>query len=143
MPKQQPKKYLKTNPPQPAKGKSIVFFDGGCSLCRREIAHYRRLPGADGLHWIDITQTHAVAANCGLDRETAMARFHVLDESGQWQTGAWGFAELWSKLPGYRWLASTLRALHLLPLLDRVYTLFARWRFRHRCSDGACNTSGF
>ena len=123
-------------------GNPVVFFDGACSLYRREIAHYRGLRGADSLNWIDITQSRALMVNYDLDPEIAMARFHVLDASGHWQTGAWGFAELWSHLPGYRWFAKALRTLHLLPILDRGYTLFARWRLRHRCSDGACNSAG-
>lgn len=77
----------------------------------------------------------------GLNREAAMARLHVLDAKGQWQTGMWGFAELWAHLPGYRQLGGILRALHLLPLLDRIYTLFARWRLRQRCTEGVCSAS--
>ena len=136
---QQPTDYTYS---QRGDGRPIVFFDGACPLCRREIAHYKRLSGADCLNWIDITQSRALMFNYDLDPETAMARFHVLDASGHWQTGAWGFAELWSHLPGYRWFASALRTLHLLPLLDRGYTMFARWRLRHRCSDRACNSAG-
>lgn len=78
----------------------------------------------------------------GLCRESAMARFHVLNAEGKWKTGAWGFAELWSHLSGFRLLAAALRKLRLLSLLDRAYTLFARWRFGNRCSDRACDFAG-
>ena len=115
-----------------------VFFDGQCPLCRREIAHYRRLRGADTLHWIDITQNENALAEYGLQRKVAMARFHVRDAAGNWQTGAWGFAELWSHLPAYRWLARSLRTLRLLPLLDRAYSSFARWRVRRSCNTKTC-----
>ena len=27
----------------------MVFYDGGCPLCRREIAHYRRIDSAERL----------------------------------------------------------------------------------------------
>ena len=130
-----------SNTPNPATVKPVVFFDGECPLCRREISHYRRLSGAERLDWIDITLTHEFTADYGLSREAAMARFHMLDVSGQWQTGMWGFAELWSYLPGYKRLASFLRALHLLPALDRFYTLFAHWRLGRRCSEGVCNVT--
>ena len=117
---------------------ATVFYDGACPLCRREIAHYRRLRGADRLAWIDIARANAPLATYGLSRERAMARFHVRDAAGRWQTGAYGFAELWSHLPAYRWLARTLRSLQLLPLLDRVYVRFARWRLRRACDDRTC-----
>lgn len=33
------------------KGVATVFYDGSCPLCSREIAHYRRLRGAESLKW--------------------------------------------------------------------------------------------
>ena len=119
---------------------ATVFYDGACPMCRREIAHYRRLRGAERVLWIDIARADAPLASYGLSREAAMARLHVRDTAGHWQTGAFGFAELWSHLPGYRWLARTLRLLRLLPLLDRVYRRFARWRMRRACDDRTCGS---
>ena len=119
---------------------ATVFYDGACPLCRREIAHYRRLRGAERLAWIDVASVNAPLATYGLSRERAMARFHVRDAAGRWQTGAFGFAELWSHLPAYRWLARTLRSLRLLPLLDRAYIRVARWRLRRACDERSCGS---
>ena len=127
----------------PATARPVVFFDGACPLCRREIAHFRRLRGAQRLRWVDIARDPGTLAAYGLDPAAAMARFHVLDGRGHWQTGAWGFAELWSHLPAYRWLARAIRLLHLLPLLDLGYTKFARWRVRPRCRAGTCKPDGY
>lgn len=120
----------------------VVFYDGACPLCSREVAHYRRQRGADRLEWVDVTRDETRLAAYGLQRETVMARFHVLDATGRWQTGAWGFAEIWSHLPAYRWLAHMLCLLRLLPLLDRAYAHFARWRMRRRCTTGTCDPLG-
>lgn len=117
---------------------AIVFYDGGCPLCRREIAHYRRRRGADRLMWIDITRDAATLAANGLREEDAMARFHVRDATGAWHTGAHGFVELWSHLPAYSWLARLLRSLRLTPVLDAAYDRFARWRLRRRCNSDQC-----
>lgn len=122
--------------------KPIVFFDGGCPLCRREINHYRRMRSAENLTWIDISHPESGLEHYGLDLQLAMRRFHVLDANGNWQTGAFGFAEMWSKLSGYRLLAAVLRFFHLLPLLDFFYVKFAGWRLQRRCDEGACVTSG-
>ena len=128
--------------PDPSDRAATIFFDGGCPLCLREIRHYRRRPGASNMLWIDISQdTDALAAH-GLTRDQAMARFHVRDAVGRWHTGAWAFAELWSHLPAYRWLAGLLRGLNLLPALDRAYTGFARWRLRRRCLSDSCERPG-
>lgn len=117
---------------------ATVFYDGACSLCAREIAHYRRRHGAERLKWIDISDDRATLERYGLDYETAMARLHVLDASGKWQTGAWGFAAIWSELRAYRWLAVILRRSRALPWLDRAYAYFARWRLKRSCDAGHC-----
>lgn len=122
--------------------KPVVFYDGSCPLCMREIGHYLKLESALKLDWVDISRSQGLLAQFGIDYPTAMARFHVLDAHKQWQTGAYGFAEMWSHLAGYRWLARLLRTLKLLPLLDALYVQFARWRLKHRCPSDSCSTKG-
>lgn len=119
----------------------VVFYDGGCPLCRREIDHYRALPGAERLEWVDIFGDRARLAVVGLGFEAALQRFHVLDADGRWQTGAYGFAVIWAHLPRYRRFARSLQRLHLLPLLDALYGPWARWRLRRRCAEGACSAT--
>lgn len=116
----------------------LVLFDGGCPLCSREIRHYRRLRGAERIDWLDISGADAPLPVDGIDRATAMARFHVRDRDGRWHQGAFGFAELWSHLRGYRHLSRLLRMTRLLPLVDRLYDRFARWRVRDRCTSDTC-----
>ena len=127
------------SPARPSR-KPVVFFDGGCSMCSREIAHYRKRRGADRIRWVDISGADSAISQYDLSRSAAMARFHVLDINGCWQIGAWGFAELWSHLPAYRWLAHTVRSLRVLPILDVAYNRFARWRLRKRCINDSCGT---
>lgn len=120
----------------------LVLFDGACPMCSREVAHYRRVRGADQVQWLDVANHADALPIDGIDRATAMARFHVRDRDGQWQTGAYGFAELWSHLRGYRVLSRIVSTLHLLPMLDAAYTRFARWRLRRQCDTGTCSTGG-
>lgn len=115
-----------------------VFFDGSCPLCRREIARYRRSRYAYRLAWVDLSSDQVTLEVNGLSRQQAMERLHVLDAAGNWQIGAWAFAELWSHLPRYRIFSSLLRRTGLLPPLDRLYNAFARWRSRRRCESIAC-----
>ena len=115
-----------------------VCYDGQCPLCRREIAHYRRLRGAERLEWVDIGREDARLPAGGPTRAEAMARMHVQDASGNWHTGAWAFAEMWSHLPIYRRLAGFLHITRTLPVLDRAYSVFAHWRMQRRCDPAAC-----
>jgi predicted DCC family thiol-disulfide oxidoreductase YuxK len=43
---------------------------------------------------------------------------------------------VWQELPGYRHLATVLKKLHLVGLVNRAYLVFARLRFRSRCKQG-------
>jgi predicted DCC family thiol-disulfide oxidoreductase YuxK len=118
----------------------VVFFDGGCPLCRREIAHYRRMDSAKRLHWVDAVNEPETLAEHGLPLERAMAELHVLDAAGRWQQGVDAFLVIWQHLPAYRWLAKLVTVLGLRRPLGFVYRHFAAWRYRQRCETGSCTT---
>lgn len=111
---------------------TLMFYDGGCPICSREVSHYRRLDVADRIQWIDITQGQTLLAAFGISSEMAMERLYVLYRDGRLLSGAYAFAAIWSELPYYRGLAKILRIPGMLAALDRVYQIFARWRFRRR-----------
>lgn len=114
-----------------------VLYDGGCPLCRREIAHYQQLTPRRPVHWIDIDADPSACESLGIARESAMARFHVLEES-RIHTGAEAFVVLWSALPGWHLFATLARRLRALPLMERGYVWFARRRWQKRCQDDRC-----
>ncbi len=89
-----------------------VWFDGGCPLCRREIALFRRLDRRGAICFEDIsTQT----AGCPVDRAQLLARFHAQERGQPIVSGAAAFAAMWraipllrplgelARLPGFRW----------------------------------------
>lgn len=130
-----------TRPPAtggPARPPATVYYDGGCPLCAREIAHYRRRRSAPGaLVWIDAAQDDAALAAAGLSREAAMRRFHVrVGET--WQIGVPGFVALWERIPAYRWLAVLVRTLRLQAPLQWLYRRFAERRYARRCGGDRC-----
>jgi predicted DCC family thiol-disulfide oxidoreductase YuxK len=116
----------------------VVFYDGGCPLCRREIAHYRRRDRRQRLDWVDVTTAAGKLERHGLNFEQAMAELHVLDEAGHWQRGIDAFLVIWDHLPAYRWLVAPASTPGLKHLLAFGYQRFAAWRYRHRCS-GSCS----
>ena len=119
-----------------------MFYDGGCPLCRREVAHYRRLDRRGRIDWVDISQDPETLAALGVTLEQAMARLHVQDRQGRLLTGVPAFAAVWDELPGYRHLARLVRALGLVPALDWGYARFARRRYARRCAEGFCAAPG-
>jgi predicted DCC family thiol-disulfide oxidoreductase YuxK len=119
----------------------LVLYDGGCPMCRREIAHYRRLPGSDAVEWCDIATLPEGHIVDGITTADAMARFHVRGVDGRWSTGASAFIVLWQQLPRYRALAWTVTKLRLERPLDAAYRRFAHWRQARRCNS-ACTPPG-
>ena len=114
----------------------VVLYDGGCPLCRREIAHYQRLDQQHRIDWLDIVAEPARLDEFGIAMTDAMQVLHVRDIEGRWHRGVAGFKVIWRELPGWRWLGKLVQLLHLTPLLDWGYRHFAARRFRARCADG-------
>ena len=125
--------------PATAAGKACVYYDGGCPLCRAEIATYQRTEGGDALRWVDAHGCDPVELGAGLDRSSALARMHVRRADGSLAQGAAAFFEIWSALPRWRWLARLARLPGILPLLDFAYSLFLRVRPLWRPAGGTAD----
>ena len=121
-----------------AMSRPIVFYDGGCPLCRREIAHYQRIDRERRIQWTDIQQQPDTLQAHGLSWQQAMQRMHVRDSDGQMVSGAAAFAALWSHIPRYHLLAVFVSLPGIHWLAEQVYSVFARRRYRSRCSDQVC-----
>jgi predicted DCC family thiol-disulfide oxidoreductase YuxK len=119
----------------------VVFFDGGCPLCRREIAHYRRIDTGQRLRWVDAVSEPGALKTHGLSLQAAMAELHVLDGNGCWRRGIDAFLVIWQQLPAYRWLAKIIITLGLRRPLAFAYRHFAAWRNRRRCGDHGCSAN--
>ncbi|MHA6316628.1 thiol-disulfide oxidoreductase DCC family protein [Altererythrobacter sp. CAU 1778] len=107
--------------------KVIVWFDGGCPLCEREIALMRRLDGRRAISFVDVAS--APNKDCPIDRTQLLARFHA-SEDGRLLSGAAAFAAMWRAIPILRPLGLAARVPFVLGLLERAYIVFLRWRPR-------------
>lgn len=119
----------------------VVFYDGDCPLCRREIAHYRRIDKGARFCWVDAAGEPNILAGYGLTLEAAMAELHVMDADGQWQRGIDAFLAIWAHLPRYRWLVWLVSFPGLHRLLSFAYRHFAVWRNRRRCNANRCQAA--
>jgi predicted DCC family thiol-disulfide oxidoreductase YuxK len=103
----------------------IVWHDGACPLCRREIALMRRLDRKGAIQFIDVTTAQDEA--CPIDRADLLARFHA-SEDGKLLSGAAAFAAMWRAIPLLRPLGMAARAPWVLGVLERGYRAFLRVR---------------
>ncbi len=103
----------------PIQHRTVVFFDGDCGLCSREIRWLRTLDRQRRVKWIDINRDMTVLKAFGVDYDTAMRRFHVLDHGGILRVGAPAFLALWSELPWLRLAARIVYITRSVALLDQ------------------------
>ncbi|MCA1925130.1 MAG: DUF393 domain-containing protein [Thiobacillus sp.] len=121
----------------PAAPRLIVYYDGGCAVCSREIGFYQRLRGADRLDWVDAARCDSAALGADLPRAAALARLHVRGTDGRLFSGARAFATLWSALPGTRILGRIAGWPGVVHVLEWGYRGFLRvrrlWRGKQQC----------
>lgn len=104
-----------------------VYFDGGCPVCRREIAWYRGRDALSPIEWVDVS-----AATCDpagdLCRGEALRVFHVRCNDGRLARGALAFALLWQRFPGLRRAGRVAAMPGVHHVLDIAYRIFLRLR---------------
>ncbi len=110
----------------------VVWHDGDCPLCRREIALMRRLDRRGAITFVDATDPDA---SCPIDRRDLLARFHAREE-GTMLSGAAAFAAMWRAIPMLRPLGLLARNGTALRLLERAYLGFLVVRPRLQAALG-------
>jgi predicted DCC family thiol-disulfide oxidoreductase YuxK len=103
-----------------------VWFDGGCPLCRREIALMRRLDRRGRICFVNIADDSA-EADCPASRSALLARFHAR-EGDRLLSGASAFAAMWRAIPVLRPFGLAARFPPVLALLELAYRGFLKVR---------------
>jgi predicted DCC family thiol-disulfide oxidoreductase YuxK len=98
----------------------LVWYDEGCSLCRREIDFMRRLDRCKVIDFVDVADEGAV---CPLDRSMLLERFHAR-ENGRVLSGAAAFAAMWRAIPALQPIGLMARIPFVLAVLERLYVDF-------------------
>jgi predicted DCC family thiol-disulfide oxidoreductase YuxK len=110
--------------------KITVFYDGKCSLCAKEIAHYKKIASEEHFYFCDITQDSELFTQLGYEVTTGLKLLHVSDSTGTMQIGLDAFITIWRELPWWKYLAwlANLPIIHYL--LSITYKKFAAWRYK-------------
>jgi predicted DCC family thiol-disulfide oxidoreductase YuxK len=106
----------------------VLYFDGACPICAREIAHYRRQPGSENLVWVDAASCPPEVLGPDLNRADALARLHLRRPDGSLVSGAAAFVGIWQGLKAWAWLGRLFASGPALRLLDVAYHAFLKVR---------------
>lgn len=126
--------------------KLMIFFDGACHLCSREMEHYKIKKHEGRLEFVDISDPLFAAEKFGLDRKQVQKFMHAKDESGRIFTGVDAFIQIWKRLPSFGLAVRLAENGFIRPIMDVGYHAFAKirpylpQRSRRLCDDGSCNT---
>ena len=104
---------------------AVVYYDAGCPLCRREIAVYQRMAGAEAVTFAD---ARSATPPEGLTRADLLARFTAIRGDGRRARGASGFAALWRALPRLARLGRIADTRVVLAVAEPAYRGFLRLR---------------
>ncbi|MFC3294301.1 thiol-disulfide oxidoreductase DCC family protein [Modicisalibacter luteus] len=117
------------NSPLDARAPITLFYDGGCPLCRRQVAWVKRRRGHDRVRFIDIRARGFDPTQWDRTCDELMGRLFALDSEGRWYAGMDSTRALYAVL-GYRgWVRlSSLPGLDMM--LDRLYLAVAKRRNR-------------
>ena len=118
-----------------------LFFDGGCPLCKREIALLRRWDRLGKIRFTDIDAPAFSATTEGKTYQELMAEMHGRLPDRTWVRGVEVFRRLYAAV-GYRRLAALSRLPILAGVLNWGYAVFAKNRLRltGRCETQVCHS---
>lgn len=118
-----------------------MFHDGGCPLCNREVALFRRLDRQRGrIRFTDIAAPDFDASRYGMTQAEFMARIKARRADGEWLDGVEVFRQLYTAV-GFGPLVQATRVPGLSHALELAYDAFARNRLRLTGRHDACSTT--
>jgi len=124
-----------------------IFYDGSCKICSAEMQGYRKRNPEKRLVFIDISDADFQPEAYGKGLEDFMAKMHVRDGDGHFESGIEAFMLIWQAFPAgspYRLLGAFVGFPGIRLLARCGYALFARYRHllpKHvsGCEDGTCH----
>ncbi|MEJ6476358.1 DUF393 domain-containing protein [Pseudoalteromonas piscicida] len=121
----------------------IVFYDGNCPLCRKEMDALKRVDHADKVELVDIHSNRFECEFTEITKQDAMEKLHAYNESGELIFGLDVTVAVWKAVGKHRWL-SLLRLPGIRWVADKAYLFFAahRMKISKLLMPSQCNIQG-
>ena len=107
-----------------------VYFDGKCSLCKKEIAYYKTIAPVNRFLWKDIASDPSHLQEINVSQQAALRRLHVLDDENNLVVGFDAFIVIWLQIKWWQLLAQLASLPILNQALNMCYNWFADWKFK-------------
>ena len=112
-----------------------VLFNDSCSICSKEINHYKS-PDNE-INWIDINDLELSTKISGKSHEDLLRRLHVIKDDKVY-SGVSAFIIMWDNIPKYRWIANLVALPGIYQfslLLYEVIALILFYKNRHQLNE--------
>ena len=112
------------------RGPVILYYDGDCPVCSKEVAAYQKLDRSRAIRWHDVS---ASEGDLGLDHVSqadALTILHARLPDGRLVTGVDAFIAVWERLSGFKSFARLARWRPVTWMLERGYAWYAPRRKR-------------
>ena len=112
-----------------------VLFNDSCSICSKEIRHYKSLD--NDINWIDINDLHLSTKLSGKSHEELIRRLHVIKDNKVY-SGVKAFTIMWRNIPRYRWIGNVVSLpiiYQLSVLLYEIIAFFLFYKNRHQLNE--------
>jgi predicted DCC family thiol-disulfide oxidoreductase YuxK len=121
--------------PEAFRNKIVVFYDGACPGCIKDMHWYQARQRADdnNVVWFDITGQEMMLHELQIDPFAAMLELHVLNQQGQVVSEIPAYQLLLNRLPGWSWIGTLIGLPGIRPILGMLYR---RWVKRRLCQAG-------
>tara|TARA_B100000900_G_scaffold340698_1_gene303576 strand:- start:407 stop:760 length:354 start_codon:yes stop_codon:yes gene_type:complete len=103
-----------------------VLFNDSCSICSKEINHYKSLD--NNIKWIDINNLDVACKISGKNHRELLKRLHVIKDDKVY-SGVRAFIIMWSNIPRYKWAANIVALPIVYHISIVIYEIIAFFLF--------------
>lgn len=121
--------------------KAIIYFDGACHLCSREINYYRELDNYKNISYVDISQKNFDYKKEGFDKQRVQQFLHVRKRNGDIVTGVDAFSYIWKVLGKFKLLRLLIDNQPTRSIAQSSYYIFSLIRPmlpKKKCTTDKC-----
>ena len=112
-----------------------VLFNDSCSICSKEINHYKSID--NNINWIDINDLKLSYQLTGKSHKELLRRLHVIKDNEVY-SGVRAFAIMWLNIPKYKWLANLVSLpiiYHVSIVLYEIIAFFLYLKNKHQLDE--------
>ena len=109
--------------------KIYVFFDGKCSVCKKEINFYKKSNLKDEFVWLDVNIETEKLKDFSISFNESLMFLHVVDKNGNTQIGVDAFLTIWNSIRYWDILASVVNFWPIKIVAKFFYNQWAKRRY--------------